>query len=109
MTVHVVKSGENLWSISAQYNLAENTIMTTNGLPSSASIVPGLALYIPDDALPIRTYTIRAGDNLWKLTQRFNTTIPAITAANPGVTLNTLQIGQIINIPSPNKLSMNTL
>lgn len=109
MTVHVVKSGENLWSISARYNLAENTIITTNGLASSASIVPGLALYIPDDALPIRTYTIRAGDNLWKLTQRFNTTIPAITAANPGVTLDTLQIGQIINIPSPNKLSMSTL
>ncbi|WP_349238817.1 glycosyl hydrolase family 18 protein [Niallia sp. Man26] len=108
MTVHVVKSGENLWSISARYNVAENTIITTNGLTSS-SIVPGLALYITDNALPVRAYKTINGDNLWEIAQQFNTTTPAITAANEGVSLNPLQIGQIINIPSPTKLTISTL
>ena len=44
-------------------------------------------------------YTIRAGDTFYLLSIRFNTTINAIVAANPGVNPNALQIGQIVCIP----------
>ena len=44
-------------------------------------------------------YTIRSGDTLFQLARRFNTTVGAITAINPGINPNTLQIGQIICIP----------
>ena len=44
-------------------------------------------------------YTIRAGDTFYLLSIRFNTTVSAIVAANPGVNPNTLQIGQVVCIP----------
>lgn len=44
-------------------------------------------------------YTIRPGDSLFSLAQRFNTTVQAITAANPGIDPTNLQLGQRICIP----------
>ncbi len=44
-------------------------------------------------------YTIRAGDTFYLLSIRFNTTVGAIVAANPGVNPNALQIGQVVCIP----------
>lgn len=109
MAIHVVKSGESLWGISSLYGVPISSILKDNGLISPNALVPGLALYIPDNGLSIRYYQISEGDTLWKLEQRFNTSISAITAANPGVAVNNLAIGQRLNIPSPIKLSLSTL
>lgn len=46
-------------------------------------------------------YTIRPGDSYYSLARRFNTTIEALIAANPGVSPTNLQIGQTICIPVP--------
>lgn len=109
MAVHVVVRGENLWAISKKYGVSIQTIVDLNGIPHTSSIVPGLAVYIPDNLLPLRSYQIKAGDQLWKLAQQFNTNVSALLAANSGVDPNRLFIGQIINIPSPIKLAITTL
>lgn len=109
MGVHVVGTGENLWSISNKYGVPMQTIVELNGLPSASVLVPGLALYIPDNQLPIRTYQIKQGDQIRTLAQKFNTDISTILGANPGVDPSKLYIGQIINIPSPIKLEISTL
>ncbi|MFP7299305.1 LysM peptidoglycan-binding domain-containing protein [Neobacillus niacini] len=109
MGVHVVSAGESLWAISNKYGVSLQTIVELNGLPSTSSLVPGLALYFPDNQLPIRSYKIKPGDQFWEIAQRFNTDIPSIVNANPGVDPNQLIIGQIINIPSPVKLKISTL
>lgn len=107
MTIHVVQPGDTLWRISQRYNIPINTIMVVNGLQTS-QLEPNLALYIPIPSLTMRLYDVRAGDSLWLLAAQFNTTIANILAANPGLTAN-LQIGQRINIPSPQPLSIRTL
>jgi spore germination protein len=108
MTVHVVGSGENLWTISKQYDVSIHSIVNVNGLISTL-VVPGLALYIPDNTLPIRAYRIKAGDTLWKLAQEFKSNLPLIRTANPGIDLNHLHIDQVIYIPSIIKLKISTL
>lgn len=45
------------------------------------------------------TYTIQAGDTLYSIAQRFNTTVEAIIAANPGIDPMYLQVARIICIP----------
>lgn len=109
MTVHVVGTGDNLWTISNLYHVSIHSIVSVNGLSSATAIVPGLALYIPDKTLPIRAYRIKAGDYPWKITQQFNSNLSLLHTANPGIDLNHLRIGQVINIPSPIKLEMDTL
>ncbi|MBM7624467.1 LysM peptidoglycan-binding domain-containing protein [Sporohalobacter salinus] len=44
-------------------------------------------------------YVIKAGDTLYELIQRFETTIPALIGANPGIDPENLQVGQEICIP----------
>ena len=44
-------------------------------------------------------YAIRPGDTLYRIAQRYNTPIPAIISANPGLSPNFLRIGQIICVP----------
>lgn len=44
-------------------------------------------------------YTIRPGDSLWSIAQRFHTTIQEIASANPRLNVNNLRIGQTICIP----------
>ena len=109
MAVHVVTAGENLWKISTRYGVSIQTIVELNGLPSANTIAPGLALYLPDNLPPLRSYRIKAGDHIWNLAQQFNINPAAILAANPGVHPTQLVIGQTINIPSPIKLDMATL
>lgn len=45
-------------------------------------------------------YTIKQGDTIYKLAQRYNTTVKAILNVNPGINPDNLQIGQVICIPS---------
>ncbi len=44
-------------------------------------------------------YTIKSGDSLWLIAQRFHTTIQEIASANSGLDVNNLYIGQMICIP----------
>ncbi len=45
------------------------------------------------------SYTIRSGDTLYSLAQRFSTTVNRILYANPSINPNNLYIGQSIIIP----------
>ena len=73
------------------------TIVQVNGLLSANGMVPGLALYIPKNELMIRPYQIKAGDTLWGIAQRFNTSVSAILKENPNVDPNAIYIGQSRN------------
>lgn len=44
-------------------------------------------------------YTVQPGDTFYRLAQRFNTSVAAITRANPGVNPNRLQVNQRLCIP----------
>jgi spore germination protein len=109
MAIHVVKRGESLWAISKKYGVSIASINQVNGLPSTNKIVPGLALYIPENKLSLRSYLVKAGDFLWKIAQRFDTSVSSILIENPNVDPNALYIGQRLNIPSPNRLRIASL
>lgn len=109
MGIHIVQAGDSLWSISQKFNIPILAIITANGLENGPGIIPGLALYIPEDGPFIRSYLVKQGDTLWTISQRFQTSISSILSANPGISPEGLYIGQKLNIPSASKLVMRTL
>ncbi|RFU68199.1 LysM peptidoglycan-binding domain-containing protein [Bacillus sp. V59.32b] len=109
MSVHVVKAGDSLWAISNSYRISVAELIRVNGLVSATDLIPGLALYIPDGRRAERLYIIKHGDTLWKISQRYNTTVQRILAANRGVSPDRLTVGQKILIPSPNLLRIESL
>lgn len=46
-------------------------------------------------------YAIKPGDSLFGLSRRFNTSVMAILAANPGINPSNLQLGEVLCIPVP--------
>ena len=44
-------------------------------------------------------YTIQSGDTFWSISQKLDTDIETIMAANPGVIPTSLYVGQVINLP----------
>lgn len=109
MAIHIVQKGESLWSISENYHVSIQTIVSINKLAPESGLIPGLALYLPDNRLPIRSKLISSGDTFWSLASQYQTSTSLILAANPDIDPNNLYIGQKINIPSPLKLTMQTL
>lgn len=49
--------------------------------------------------LGYENYTIKSGDTLSKLAQKYGTSLPSLLTANPGINPLTLQIGQVIKVP----------
>ena len=58
----------------------------------------GVNVPTPGPGTSTISYTVQAGDSLWAIAQRYGTTVNAIKQAN-GLTSDTLQIGQVLQIP----------
>ena len=61
----------------------------------------GQVLRIPvqeTETLPEMTYTVQAGDTLYSIARRYNTTVDALKSVN-NLTSNVLSIGQVLKLP----------
>lgn len=114
---YTVKKGDNLYSIARDNNLTVDTILKDNGLTSN-NISVGQTLKIrieknietieecigpdytpPEDTTPTQTYTVKSGDNLYSIANRFNTSVTTIMNLN-NLSNTNLSIGQQLKVPS---------
>ena len=104
-TLYTIRAGDTLFSLAQRYNTTVDAIIRANPGIDPNNLRIGQVICIPSSTpgpvpCPGGTlYTIRAGDTLFALAQRYNTTVDAILRANPGIDPNNLRVGQIICIP----------
>lgn len=101
---YTVQAGDNLWLISQKFNISIHQIKNLNKL-NSDTIYIGQTLKInettsetPHDWTGL-TYHVQGGDNLWLISQKYNTTVEHIKRLN-NLTSNTIYIGQPLKIES---------
>ena len=106
--VYTIKSGDTLFKLALTYRTTVEAIMAINpGInPNNLQVgqkicIPSSGTTTPPPKCPVGSfaYTIKAGDTLYMLAIKYNTTVAAIMAINPGIDPNNLQIGQVICIP----------
>ncbi len=114
---HVVQPGENLYRIALRYNTTWPVLAQANGLANANLIYVGQVLIIPGPggvvqptAVPATavpqpqpggsTYTVVAGDTLYRIAARFGVTLNALVQANGIVNPNVIYVGQVLTIPS---------
>ncbi|WP_022851237.1 LysM peptidoglycan-binding domain-containing protein [Limisalsivibrio acetivorans] len=93
---HTVRRGESLWDIATAYGTTVNDIKQQNGLRTN-TIQPGQKLNVKGNSIKQRMHTVRRGDSLWEIAQRYGTTISAIRRANR-LQSNTIQPGSVLVI-----------
>ncbi len=106
-TYYTVKKGDSLYSIALKYNMTANELKELNNLTSNILSV-GQRLRVNKE-LPegSNTYKVVAGDNLYSIATKYNTTVDKIKKLN-NLTSNNLSIGQVLIVGSGTSPSSNT-
>ncbi len=105
--LHSIQAGDTIWKISQKYGTTVANLKKANGL-SSDYIYPGQKMYIPEtEARSIESgngskqtylYSIQAGDTIWKISQKYGTTVANLKKAN-GLSSDYIYPGQKMYIP----------
>jgi len=101
---YTVQKGDSLYSISNKFGITIDELKQTNNLTSNTLSV-GQVLKIPtittqpEQEQTVITYQVQSGDSLYKIANKYNTTVDAIKQLN-NLDNNLLSIGQTLKIPT---------
>jgi len=111
---YIVKNGDSLSGIAGRHHASVNDIRSHNAIRGSLIRV-GQKLLIPVSATtrlsdnPLvagsrhsqrrGAYTVAAGDSLWTISRRFDTTVAAVLAANGLDARTPIRVGQKLSLP----------
>ena len=103
-TDYTVRAGDTLWSIARRFDTTISRIVSANAISNPNLIYTGERLIIPGSQTPVsspdyRYYTIRSGDTLWSIAQRYNTSVEELIQINDLRTPNLIYAGQLLKIP----------
>lgn len=98
-----MKKGDTLYGIANKYNLTTDELKKLNNLTTNTLSI-GQTLKVRKNESDFITedydfYTIKSGDTLFSIANKYNTTPDKIKLLN-NLTSNTLSIGQLIKIPT---------
>ena len=102
---YVVQNGDSLWKIANQYGITVNELKSLNGLTSN-NLTVGQILEVPSSSNTSETYTVKAGDSLWKIANQFGLTVAELKNLN-GLNSDNLSIGQVLKVSNSNGSSNN--
>ena len=98
-TTYTVQKGDSLWVIANKYGITTEELKSYNNLTSNLLSI-GQVLKIPQGKTSTENiYTVKKGDSLWTIANRYNTTVEKIKVLN-NLTSNLLSIGQHLKIPN---------
>lgn len=108
---HTVVAGDSFESIANRYGVTVRELVSANpqllktgdqlavppavAIPSENGDVPGGG----SSPSPLRTHTVKAGENLTVIAIKYGTTVAAIASANNIVNINNISVGQVLVIP----------
>ncbi len=110
--VHTVRRGQTLGGIAQRYGTSVRTLQRLNGLRSAHLIRIGQRLHIPprgkrrrlaalhltQDAAHKGTHTVRPGESLDRIAQRYNTTVAVLKKLNRIKNADLIQIGKKLRL-----------
>ena len=96
--VYIVQKGDTLYSVAMANNTTVDELKKANNLTSNI-LSTGQLLKIPSALLPESTYTVKKGDSLYSIANKYNTTVDELKRIN-NLTSNILSISQVLKLPS---------
>jgi len=110
---YTVQKGDSLYSIASKYNTTVDELKKLNKLTTN-NLSIGQKLLISSTSAPIQppissgtTYTIKPGDTLYNIANKYGVTVDSIKQAND-LSNNTLTIGKTLIIPTNSQPTSKT-
>jgi membrane-bound lytic murein transglycosylase D len=106
---HRISKGETLSSIAERYKTTVAAISRANNIRNRQLIRIGHRLKIPLRGAKVyasksgETYTVKEGDSLWRIAQKFNTDVETLKRIN-NLKSSNIAVGQTINLNAANKI-----
>jgi membrane-bound lytic murein transglycosylase D len=107
-SAHVVRPGENLWSIAERYGIDLARLRSLNGMgPNHSRIVPGQTLKLADEApgaaqaVASQVHVVSRGETLLKIAAVYGVRLAELLALNQLTPRTIIRPGQQILIPLP--------
>lgn len=95
--IYIVKKGDTLYQIAQKYNTTVAELKKNNNLTNN-NLTIGQVLNIPAPVKEYFIYTVKKGDTLYQIAQKYNTTVAEIKKLN-NLTTNNLSLDQNLKIP----------
>lgn len=100
---YIVEKGDSLYSIANKLGTTINELIEYNNLPTTILTI-GQILKIPKKTPSTILYTVKRGDNLYKIANAYSVSVNSIKQLN-NLTTNNLSIGQQLYIPEGNTIT----
>lgn len=96
-TTYTVKSGDTLSGIASKFGTTYQKLAEINGIADPNKIYIGQVLKI-NSTSSSKTYTVKSGDTLSEIAQKYGTTVNAIANKNGIKDVNKIYVGQVLKI-----------
>lgn len=101
MSTYTVQPGDTLFAIAARFGTTVNELATLNNLSPDALLLAGQTLMVPATATnPPNVHIVQAGENLYRIALRYNTTWQELAQLNGITDPTTLRAGQRLVLPA---------
>lgn len=104
---YIIQTNDTFYRISRYYNITLDDLIEANPGIDPDNIAAGQIVYIPitpphfSPSSVSEVYTIKEGDTMYKLSQRFKVKLTTLIKSNPHINPDTPLAGQSICIPKP--------
>lgn len=98
MNYYYVTKDDTLFSIADRYQITVNELIEANNLTSDKLLI-GQRLLIPMKESIYDRYTVKAGDNIYRIANSYNITPDLLLQINGMEKGETLRIGQVLLVP----------
>ena len=94
---YIVKSGDTLWSIARNNGLTVDELKRINNLSNNALSIGQVLKLKPSTSGGTETYTVKSGDTLYGIANRYGLSVSELKSMN-NLTTNNLSIGQVLKV-----------
>ncbi len=100
INIYTVKNGDTLSGIAKKYGTTYQELARINGIVNPDKIYAGQVIKISENANinNVTTYTVKVGDNLTKIAQKYGTTVDILVRKNGIKNPNLIYAGQVLKI-----------
>ncbi|EGO2584070.1 LysM peptidoglycan-binding domain-containing protein [Enterococcus faecalis] len=114
-TMHQVRAGESVWSISHKYGISMNDFIKWNKIKNNL-IHPGQQVIVKQPASTSKpaakpstpaTYKVKAGDSVWGICEKYGLSVSKFVQWNK-IKNNTIHPGQVMHLQEPKPASKPT-